>query len=80
MNQTPVRSGIRIPAMLLLCFACVAMTSFAQRPQPKPKPTGPWMNTSLSPDERADLVHERNDGRRKDRASARRGHADRRCR
>jgi len=56
MNQTPVRSGIRIPAMLLLCFACMAMLSLAQRPQPKPKTTGPWMNSSLSPDERADLV------------------------
>ncbi|MGC2616012.1 MAG: glycoside hydrolase family 3 C-terminal domain-containing protein [Terracidiphilus sp.] len=56
MNQTPVCSGIRIPAMLLLCFACTAMPSLAQRPQPKPHPTGPWMNSSLSPDERADLV------------------------
>jgi beta-glucosidase len=28
----------------------------AQRPQKPPAPTGPWMNTSLSPDERADLV------------------------
>ena len=56
MNRTPVCSGIRIPAMLLLCFACTAMPSLAQRPQPKPHPTGPWMNSSLSPDERADLV------------------------
>src|SRR6202161_69316 len=28
----------------------------AQRPQAPPAPTGPWMNTSLSPDERADMV------------------------
>jgi beta-glucosidase len=38
----------------------IALTSFvvvtAQRPHPAPTPTGPWMNTSLSPDERADLV------------------------
>ena len=35
---------------------CVGVPSLAQRPQPKPRPTGPWMNSSLSPDERADLV------------------------
>ena len=37
-------------ALVLLCFT----PAFAQFNQPKP--TGPWMNTSLSPDERADLV------------------------
>jgi beta-glucosidase len=47
---------MKIPATLLLCFACVTAPSLAQRPQPKPHPTGPWSNTSLSPDERADLV------------------------
>ena len=56
MMHTPFRAGIRIPAMLLLCFACLVAPSFAQRPQSKPRPTGPWMNSSLSPDERADLV------------------------
>ena len=30
--------------------------SHAQRPRPTPVQTGPWNNTSLSPDERADLV------------------------
>ena len=56
MMHTPCRAGMRIPAILLLCFACLVAPSFAQRPQSKPRPTGPWMNTSLSPDERADLV------------------------
>ena len=45
-----------IPATVLLGFACLTHFGVAQRPQQKPHPTGPWMNTSLSPDERADLV------------------------
>jgi beta-glucosidase len=56
MNHSSLRSRMQTPAMLLLCFACVTAPSLAQRPQPKPHPTGPWSNTSLSPDERADLV------------------------
>ena len=31
-------------------------TATAQRPRPTPPPTGPWSNTGLSPDERADLL------------------------
>ncbi len=38
---------------LLVCF--VAASNAQRRPQ-QPPPTGPWANTSLSPDERADLV------------------------
>jgi beta-glucosidase len=56
MKLTPLRAGLRIPAMLLLCFACVAPSGIAQRPQKPSAPNGPWMNSSLSPDERADLV------------------------
>ena len=56
MKHTSLSSGIDIPAILLLCIACVTAPSLAQRPQPKPHPTGPWSNTSLSSDERADLV------------------------
>ncbi len=37
MNQTPVRSGIRIPAMLLLCFACMAMTEPCAAPATQAK-------------------------------------------
>jgi beta-glucosidase len=32
------------------------LSTFAQRRQAPPPPNGPWMDTSLSPDERADLV------------------------
>ena len=49
-------AGFIASALLLLHFACVTQQGVAQRPQQKPHPTGPWMNTSLSPDERADLV------------------------
>jgi len=54
MKLTALRAGA--PATLLLGFACLTQFGVAQRPQHKPHPTGPWMNTSLSPDERADLV------------------------
>ena len=54
MKHTALRAGF--PAMLLLSLACMTQFGAAQRPQQKPHPTGPWMNTSLSPDERADLV------------------------
>jgi beta-glucosidase len=56
MKHFAFRAGFGTPAILLLGFACLAQLGIAQRPQQKPHPTGPWMNTSLSPDERADLV------------------------
>jgi beta-glucosidase len=56
MKQTVLRAGLRMPALLLLTVAVSHVPSQAQRPRPQPKPTGPWMNTSLSPDERADLL------------------------
>jgi beta-glucosidase len=47
----------RIPVALLgLALIGPSSLSVAQRPQHAPPPTGPWMNASLSPDERADLV------------------------
>src|SRR3984885_3285844 len=45
-----------MPALLFACLVCAAPSMIAQRPQKPPAPTGPWMNTSLSPDQRADLV------------------------
>ncbi len=45
-----------IPLLALALAALFGQNIFAQRPQAPPPPTGPWMNTSLSPDERADLV------------------------
>jgi beta-glucosidase len=41
---------------MFLSVALLAVPGFSQRRQEAPKPSGPWMNTSLSPDERADLV------------------------
>ncbi len=47
----------KIPVALLgLALIGPSSLSVAQRPQHAPPPTGPWMSTSLSPDERADLV------------------------
>jgi beta-glucosidase len=54
MKQSFGRSG---EGTLILALALLFVHfSFAQRPQAAPPPTGPWMNTSLSPDQRADLV------------------------
>jgi len=53
MKRTALHAGVS--AMLFLSFACLTHIGVSQPPQ-KPHPTGPWMNTSLSPDERADLV------------------------
>ena len=50
----PVRLGIF--AIALTTLASGALTASAQRRPHPAAPTGPWMNTSLSPDQRADLV------------------------
>lgn len=42
--------------MTLCAATTLCLPGLAQRHQGQPKPTGPWMNASLSPDERADLV------------------------
>src|SRR5258708_28799451 len=49
-------AGVAISALVFLSLVYLAAPSFAQRRQLQPAPTGPWMNASLSPDERADLV------------------------
>jgi beta-glucosidase len=53
-----VRSGKRFVfgALLPLVSLALAVPFVAQSAAQKPAPTGPWMNASLSPDERADLV------------------------
>ena len=48
--------GAGISAIALLSIFCFSVTGLAQRHHAPPAPTGPWMNTSLSPDQRADLV------------------------
>ena len=54
MNCSPISAAIKNSAVLFAFLACVTVSDYAQRPHPAP--TGPWMNASLSPDERADLV------------------------
>lgn len=49
-----VRLGILASALISL--AGIAVPVSAQRPHHEPPPTGPWMDTKLSPDERADMV------------------------
>jgi beta-glucosidase len=56
MRQSHLRIGLRIRVLEFLFVALLVVPGFAQRPGQPTKPTGPWMNTSLSPDERADLV------------------------
>jgi beta-glucosidase len=56
MKHFLVRAGSFTPALLLLSVAVLVVPGFAQRRSQPAKPNGPWMNTSLSPDERADLV------------------------
>jgi beta-glucosidase len=50
----------RFPARLAVVAVALASAGtvllYAQRPQHPAPPKGPWMNTSLSPDERADMV------------------------
>ena len=50
------RSAFAISAFSFLALLCLSVSGFSQHRQQPPAPTGPWMNTSLSPDERADLV------------------------
>jgi beta-glucosidase len=57
MNRSSRRTGLRILAIAFLCFISLTLSGFSQRRrQEAPKPTGPWMNSALSADERADLV------------------------
>jgi beta-glucosidase len=44
------------PVTLATFAIALATVVSAQRPRPTPPPTGPWSNSALSPDERADLV------------------------
>jgi beta-glucosidase len=54
--QTRTSPRLRYAALAaILCTAFLGPAG-AQFGPPRPKPTGPWMNTSLSPDQRADLI------------------------
>src|SRR5579872_5481601 len=55
------RNSMRLVRTATLGSLCAVILAIALLPASaqfsfQPKPTGPWMNTSLSPDERADLV------------------------
>ncbi len=49
------RAKLGISAMACMSLFCLAPSGFSQRPKPA-APSGPWMNSTLSPDERANLV------------------------
>lgn len=53
MSDVPSRRSLIVISILIFSFSVA--TAFAQFPHKK-TPTGPWMNTNLSPDQRADLV------------------------
>jgi beta-glucosidase len=55
MNHSLRRAGITISALAFLSLTCLSVAGYAQRQQPV-KPSGPWMDAKLSPDERAALV------------------------
>ena len=56
MKHFQLRAGFCVPAFVVLSAVMMVAPGFSQRGQQAPKPTGPWMNGSLSPDERADLL------------------------
>jgi beta-glucosidase len=47
---------LRHVALAIIFFTALIAPAAAQFGPPRPKPTGPWMNKSLSPDRRADLI------------------------
>ncbi len=55
MKRTYV-SGLSFAAALTMAVMGICGAAAQGRPHPPAPPPGPWMNTSLSPDERADLV------------------------
>jgi beta-glucosidase len=55
MNRSP-RVRFQFVFLLSLPMVLSALPGFSQRPPQPPKPTGPWLDSSLSPDTRADLV------------------------
>src|ERR1700678_4493507 len=56
MKYSDVRAGLYTAALVLLSVAVLEVPGRAQRHSQPAKPTGPWADTSLSPDQRADLV------------------------
>jgi beta-glucosidase len=48
--------SLRQAALAAILSTALIATAGAQFGPPRPKPTGPWMDSSLSPDRRADLI------------------------
>ena len=55
MKYSSCRAVLGISAIMFLSLSHLSASGFSQQ-QKVPKAEGPWMNTNLSPDERADLV------------------------
>jgi beta-glucosidase len=56
MKHSQLRAGFSFAALFYLSVALSVVPGSAQRRPQAPKPSGPWLNASLSPDERADLL------------------------
>jgi beta-glucosidase len=56
MKHSQFRARFCISTLLFLFTVVLVAPVFSQRGQQPAKPAGPWMDTSLSPDQRADLV------------------------
>jgi len=56
MKYFSMRAAAGLPSLLLASAVLLAVPGYSQRKPVPPKPTGPWADTSLSPDQRADLV------------------------
>jgi len=56
MKYFSMRAGTGLPSFLFASAILLAVPGYSQRRPVPPKPTGPWADTSLSPDQRADLV------------------------
>jgi beta-glucosidase len=56
MKYFSMHDGIGLPSLLFVSAVLLAVPGYSQRRPVPPKPTGPWADTSLTPDQRADLV------------------------
>ena len=56
MKYSRCHAVLGIWTVMFLSLACAPTAGFAQRQKPAVEVEGPWMNTNLSPDQRADLV------------------------
>src|ERR1019366_391074 len=54
--HTKTRPSLRQAVLAALLSIALTAPAGAQFGPPRPKPTGPWMNKSLSSDQRADLI------------------------